>query len=86
MAEVYRQNGFVFHIYPNDHTPSHVHVFKEDKEVVINIGSTGKNKTPPSFAKRKRKTRMSNRDAIRAFSIVAQQQEFLLHKWREIHE
>ncbi|PYP85612.1 MAG: DUF4160 domain-containing protein [Blastocatellia bacterium AA13] len=78
MAEVWRQDGFAFRIYSNDHNPSHVHVFKAGRVVIINLGDS---RTAPSF----RENKMSTRDAKRALAIVAQKQSYLLRKWREIH-
>lgn len=82
MSEVFREKGFIFQIHPNDHIPSHVHVRSGREQIVINIGDGG---TQPSFAKRKRKTRMSNKNAFKAWRIVAENQDYLLRKWREIH-
>jgi hypothetical protein len=78
MAEVWRQDGFAFRIYSNDHNPSHVHVYKAGEAVIINIGD---DHTAPSF----RENRMSNKNAKKALEIVAQKQDYLLRKWREIH-
>jgi hypothetical protein len=78
MAEVRRANGFVFHIYSNDHEPSHVHVYKSGKWAVINLGD---NETRPEI----RESRMARRDARKALTLAGDAQEDLLGKWREIH-
>jgi Domain of unknown function (DUF4160) len=82
MSEVLRKNGFIFRIRENDHTPSHVHAYKGKNMVAIDIGDRT---TPPRFSKRKRMTRMSDSDAFKALRLVAEQQDYLLRKWREIH-
>jgi len=38
MPAVFRDAGFDFRIYTNDHGPSHVHVVKAGNEAVINLG------------------------------------------------
>ena len=79
MAEALRQDGFIFRIYSDDHEPSHVHVIKAGREVVINIGDVN---TRPFFRENKS---MRKKDAVRALAIVAEQQEVLLEVWRQIH-
>ena len=37
--EAFRQDGFKFIIYPNDHNPPHVHIIKAAAEAVIYLGS-----------------------------------------------
>lgn len=39
MPTIITKNGFRIVIYPDDHLPPHVHVFKSDQEVKINLGS-----------------------------------------------
>jgi hypothetical protein len=34
---VLRQDGYQIVIFPNDHRPAHVHVFKADEECVFNL-------------------------------------------------
>jgi Domain of unknown function (DUF4160) len=45
--EAFRQDGFRFIIYPNDHLPAHVHVFKGGAEVSIFLGDSN---ALPSFS------------------------------------
>lgn len=66
-------------IFPNDHTPSHVHCFKAEGEAVINIGYSA---AAPAVREVKN---MSAKDVKKALKIVAVNQLFLLDKWREIH-
>ena len=80
MPKVWEQDGYKFYIYTNDHNPSHVHVKKIGKEVVINIGSRT---TKPAV----REIRgMSQKDMSKALKITAEKQEFLLEEWRRIHD
>jgi len=79
MATVLQSGGFDFVIYSNDHQPSHVHVFKGDTEFIINIGDEStKPKVRESY--RAKKT-----DFKKVLKIVADNQIFLLEKWRKIH-
>jgi len=81
MSKVWEQNGFKFIIYPDDHTPSHVHVKKAGEEVVIELGSEDE---PPDF--RRGSIYMRDRDAYKALEICYEKQEHLLSEWRRIHE
>jgi Domain of unknown function (DUF4160) len=38
MPTIIKQDGFRVVMYPNDHIPSHVHVYKGGGEVRINLG------------------------------------------------
>ena len=79
MSKVWEQNGFKFIIYPDDHTPSHVHVKKAGEEVVIELGNDDE---PPDFRENRG---MRNRDAYKALEICYEQREHLLSEWRRIH-
>lgn len=37
MPTIYREQGFHFFVYPNDHQPAHIHVFHSDGEVKIDV-------------------------------------------------
>lgn len=80
MATVFNKDGFSVRIYPNDHLPSHVHIFKAEGEAKINLGS--KTERPTFLAV----WNMSNKDATKALNLVIEHQAELLEKWREIHE
>lgn len=73
------------YIYTNDHEPAHVHVFSGRKssynecEAKINIGT---NEAPPSFVQI---YNMKGKVAIQALHLVAENQDMLLEKWKEIH-
>ena len=75
MPTVLRQDGFEFVIYTNDHTPMHVHVFKGDDEVKINL-------LPVTVVE---SWNMKKSDARKAKQITIKQQDFLIEMWREIH-
>lgn len=79
------QKNLYVYIYTDDHEPAHVHVFLgrksdyNDSEAKINIGNDEK---PPSFVN---VYNMKNKVAIQALRLVAENQEMLLEKWKEIH-
>lgn len=79
MPTVHRQEGYRFVVYPNDHRPPHVHVFKAGGEAIVLIGDDD---DAPSIRERKG---MSDHDAIRAVLIVEERQAQLLQAWRSIH-
>jgi len=79
MPTVLRKNGFVFMIYVDDHEPWHVHVFKQEGEVIINLG----NDETPVFIREN--YGMSRPDERQALIIAGENQSSLQEKWREIH-
>ena len=80
MPTIIKQDGFRIVIYPNDHTPAHVHVLKADGEVRIDLGNE---KMLPSLISVRGK--ISDKEVIRALSLVTEYQIELLAKWDEIH-
>jgi Domain of unknown function (DUF4160) len=80
MPTIIKQDGFRIVIYPNDHTPAHVHVLKADGEVRIDLRNE---KTLPSLMSVRGK--ISDKDVMRALSLVTEYQIELLAKWEEIH-
>lgn len=76
MATVHRENGFEFRIWPNDHTPPHVHAWK--------AGGMAKIELLGGFAVVKVRE-MKPVDVIRAVRIVIANEQTLLQAWREIH-
>lgn len=78
MPTVFRQDGFRFVIYLNDHEPAHIHIRKADGEMKVDISSIGDIKVI-KFVEMKKK------EALKALKIVSQNQQFLLKKWEEIH-
>jgi hypothetical protein len=73
------QGGFSVRIYTRDeHPPAHVHVWKAEGEVVIDLGDDDR---APSI---KEINGMSKRDVHKALAIVEENQAHLLARWREI--
>ena len=75
MPTVWRQNGYEVVIYPADHEPPHVHVFRAEGEVKIDILT---NQVIDAW-------RMSGREQRRAQEIVAVVRELLMSRWKEIN-
>ena len=78
MPTVFRQDGFRFIIYLNDHQPAHIHVQKGRGEIKVNIASLGEIQVMKVVG-------MKNQEALKALKLVSQNQQFLLKKWEEIH-
>ncbi len=81
MPMILREQGFRVVIYPNDHLPSHVHVFKGSGEVRIELGDE---KSGPSLMTIT--GQISDKDVAKALYLVKENQAKLLAKWSEIHE
>jgi uncharacterized protein len=81
MPTILREQGFRVVIYPNDHLPSHVHVFKGSGEVRIELGDE---ESDPSLMTITGQIR--DKDVAKALYLVKENQTKLLAKWREIHE
>jgi hypothetical protein len=81
MPTVYRQEGFRFFFYSNEHPPPHMHVSKAGGELRFILGSESEEPTLD-----KELSPMKKKDARRAFDIVKEQQKFLLKKWGEKYE
>ena len=77
MPTIIKQDGFRIVIWPNDHLPPHVHVFKSDAEVKIELVE------PKVFNV---EGKISNKDLVKALNLVIGHQVELLEKWKEIHE
>jgi hypothetical protein len=76
MATVHRENGFEFRIWPNDHTPPHVHAWK--------AGGTAKIELVDGFSVVKVRE-MKPVDVVRAVRIVIANEAQLIQAWGEIH-
>ena len=72
-------HGFRFIIWPNDHEPPHVHVFKGDGEAKVSIGNG--RKAPAIVAI----YGMKKREAKFIWRSVAEHQEVLSAAWEKIH-
>jgi Domain of unknown function (DUF4160) len=71
-------DGFEVRIRTRDHPPPHVHVFKADEHIKINIGDETE---PPSIVR----AWMKRANARKAVGIVEEHQMRLLAAWREIY-
>ena len=72
-------NGYKFIIWPDDHEPSHVHVFKGDGEAKVRVGNS---EQAPSFVTI---SGLTKREAKFVWGVVAEHQEVLLDAWEKIH-
>jgi hypothetical protein len=72
---VIKQSGFEVAVRPNDHEPPHVHVFKGDGQVKINLD-------PVEVVQA---WNMKKQEARNARTIVEENRELLLERWREFH-
>lgn len=74
-------DGFEIVIYPNDHLPKHVHVFKNDGELKINPNPVGE---LPEIISGLRT--MGKKDGRKAFRLVVEYQAELLEMWDKYHD
>lgn len=80
MPTILRINGFRFVIWPNDHLPPHLHVFKAGTEVIIELGIGDDS---PSV---RVVYRMSSRDIESAMAITLAQNYMFLERWRNVYK
>jgi Domain of unknown function (DUF4160) len=80
MPTILREQGFRVVIYPNDHLPSHVHVFKGSGEVRIELGDEELDPSLMSIT-----GQISDKDVVKGLYLVKENQAKLLAKWRKIH-
>lgn len=79
MPTVLRKDGFDFMIYVDDHEPPHVHVFREDAELVVLLGDE---QNRPTIRDRHG---FSRRNEQRVLKIVDEYHEFLHSMWEKYH-
>lgn len=79
MPTVLLSDGFRFVIWPADHEPPHVHVFKGDGEAKVHLGSKGE---LPSFVTIEGMTRA---EARKVWKMAVEHQKALLQAWEKIH-
>ena len=79
MPTVLRHGGFDVMILTNDHTPSHVHVFRAGTEVVIKLGS---GTARPYISQVNGMTKGNAKKAVR---LIEENLEALREAWRRIH-
>lgn len=79
MVTVFKQDGLSFRIFPNDHLPKHVHVFKAGSEARIEI--TGEDGKPHALTNKG----LSRKELSKAIALVQENQALLLKQWNEYH-
>jgi hypothetical protein len=72
-------DGFSVEVYTRDHRPPHVHVFHQDGEAIISIGSPEQEPTVREVY------RMRTGDVSRAIEMVREHQAAFLDEWRKYH-
>lgn len=78
MPTIININGYRVIIWPDDHAPPHVHIFKGNGEAKITIG----NNEPPHLVTIHN---LSRQEVRQAWEIVANNQDILLTAWEKIH-
>lgn len=78
MPKVWEKDGYRFLVYYNDHTPSHVHVKKAGREVVINLGDEN---AKPEIRERRG---MEPHEAVRVFRMACKKRDYLQARWSAI--
>jgi len=78
MVTVYRAKGLSVVIFVDDHEPAHVHVFGDGQAKINLIGAGGRPELIWADG-------MKRGDVRRAMTIVIEQQDHLLIRWKEIH-
>lgn len=78
MVTVHRAHGLRFIIFVDDHAPAHVHVFG-DGHIKINLSDADGGLKIVTIEGMKRG------EVRRAMRIVAEQRDYLLTRWSEIH-
>ncbi|MFW6079019.1 MAG: DUF4160 domain-containing protein [Gemmatimonadota bacterium] len=76
---MHRERGFSFRIYPDDHGPPHVHVWKAGVHVRILLGDDS---DPPCLWT---VHGMGAKNARRAIALVERHHTRLLNGWKRIH-
>jgi hypothetical protein len=79
MPTVLRVQGYQFFIYPDDHEPAHVHVFKSGEEAKISIGDD--DHAPEAIDP----MRMPTHEVRQAVRIAQRFQGQFLAAWRKYH-
>ena len=80
MPTVLRKDGFEVMIHTDDHVPPHVHVYKAEGLLIVNLGSRTEAPSVRSSYDLKAK------DERKAFALAVENQDVLLEEWRRLHE
>ncbi|HEX8245540.1 MAG TPA: DUF4160 domain-containing protein [Longimicrobium sp.] len=75
MVRVLEDGGFIVHIWPNDHEPAHVHVYRAEGLAIIEVKSL---RVRAAYD-------MKPKDVRRAIDLVSANQILLFRRWKEIH-
>lgn len=75
MPRIYDEEGFQVHIWPNDHAPAHVHVYRAGGLAVVNLVSL----------ELRAAYDMKPGDVRRGMEIVEEYRVRFLKEWRRIH-
>lgn len=78
MVTIHREGSIRVMIFSDDHEPAQVHVFGEGH---AKINLTGRN----GLAELVWVDRMKHREAQKAMSIVVENRQVFLERWRDIH-
>lgn len=78
MVTVHRAHGLRFVIFANDHVPAHIHVFGDGEARIDIAGAAGE----PALVWSDGLSRAELRKAMRE---VADRQDMLLRRWKDIH-
>jgi hypothetical protein len=78
MPNVLTENGFEVMIYPNDHRPAHVHVYKSGLAII----TLNNRRTPPTL---REVYGMSRQDARAALALVTTHKKQLVKEWQRHH-
>jgi hypothetical protein len=79
MPTVLRVAGLRVAVYPNDHSPAHVHVLADDREAVFQLNCP---KGPPTL---RQNYRFGKQELAKARAVVEANRALLCRKWSEIH-
>lgn len=78
MVTVYREAGFRFIIFTDDHEPAHVHVFGDGHVKINLIGGGGRPELVSNDG-------LKTGDLRKVMRIVTEQQSMLLERWKAYH-
>ncbi len=79
MPTIYRAGGFRFVIWPDDHSPPHVHVFRAGQELIINLS------LPNQLPYVRDNYGMRRKDQNAALLVMAVNKDMFLEHWKEIN-
>lgn len=78
MPKVIDENGYRVSVWPNDHPPPHVHVYKSGRECLVELSVPG-----TAAAGLYENRGMTNKEWQGAVALVQKHQELALARWRE---